>query len=64
MARGIESRDIFNYDDDWGMYMLIFSTEIKQAVHRCYAWALIPAVSYALGTGEKIEKKKEIKQNI
>jgi hypothetical protein len=64
MARGIEARDIFNDDDDWGMFLLIFSAEIKQAVHRCYAWALLPAVSYALGTGEKIEKKKEIKHHV
>lgn len=53
MSRGIEGRDIFNDDDDWGMFLLIFSIEIKQAVHRCYVWALIPAVSYVLAPARK-----------
>jgi hypothetical protein len=39
---------------------LILSTELKQAVHRCYAWALLPAVSYVLGIGENIEKENEM----
>jgi hypothetical protein len=36
MARGIEGRDIFNDDDDWGMFLLIF----RYCARKIYAYSV------------------------